>query len=250
MAKTKGSPIYSYKVVAYRPVKSALVTLFLLSLVAVALAATYFYAQIKTGKERLTVQEAQDLRGQLEKVTQDAAEARRELTRLQVGAEVDRQAGEEMRKRVLALREEKAALERDIEVYRILTSDKNKNPQGVSFGVFSVSAIPDNKHQLKLVVQKLAEGEEEFTGQMKFMVVGQREGQEAKISLHELVVSKVGTEALTESIPLNFKFFQNIETEIVLPEGFTPSRVELAVKSDSRSKPVTVEGQLEWPEIK
>jgi predicted nuclease with TOPRIM domain len=250
MAKVKGSPVYRLKVVPHRPVKTAMIGLFFLLLLLVALAATYHYAQIQAGNERLTLQEAQELRAQLEKVTQEAEESRRELTRLQVGAEVDRQAGEEMRKRVLDLREEKAALERDIDVYRIMTSDKNKNPKGISFGIFSVSALPDNKHQLKLVVQKLAEGDDDFTGQLKFMVVGQKEGQETKISLHELVVSKVGAEPLTENIPLNFKFFQNIETEIALPEGFIPSRVELAVKADARRAPVTVEGQLEWPEIK
>ncbi len=250
MAKVKGSPVYRLKVVPHRPVKAALIALFFLSLVVAALVATYHYAQILAGNERLTLQEAQELRAQLEKVTQEAEESRRELTRLQVGAEVDRQAGEEMRKRVLDLREEKAALERDIDVYRIMTSDKNKNPKGISFGVFSVSALPDNRHQLKLVVQKLAEGDDDFTGQLKFIVVGQKEGQETKISLHELVVSKVGAEPLTENIPLNFKFFQNIETEIVLPEGFVPSRVELAVKADTKRAPVTVEGQLEWPEIK
>lgn len=250
MAKVKGSPVYRLKVVPHRPLKTAFITLLMLVLVLAALVATYHYAQIQAGDKRLTIEEAQGLRAQLEKVTQEAEESRREMTRLQVGAEVDRQAGEEMRKRVLELREEKAALERDINVYRIMTSDKNKNPKGISFGVFSVSALPDNKHQLKLVVQKLAEGDDDFTGQLKFIVVGQREGQETKISLHELVVSKVGSEPLTESIPLNFKFFQNIETEIVLPDGFVPSRVELVVKSDARRNPVTVEGQLEWPEIK
>lgn len=250
MAKVKGSPIYSYKVVPHRPLKTAFLVLLLLLSVLTALAATYHYAQLQASNNRLSIEEAQALRLQLEKVTQEAEESRRELTRLQVGAEVDRQAGEEMRKRVLELREEKAALQRDIDVFRIMTSDKNKNPKGISFGVFAVSALPDNKHQLKLVVQKLAEGDDDFTGQLKFMVVGQRDGQETKISLHELVVSKVGAEPLAESIPLNFKFFQNIETEIVLPEGFVPSRVELVVKSDARRSPVTVEGQLEWPEIK
>lgn len=250
MAKVKGSPVYRLKVVPHRPVKTVLLTLLFLLLVVGALVATYRYAQIQAGNERLTLQEAQDLRTRLANVTREAEELRRELTRLQVGAEVDRQAGEEMRKRVLELREEKAALERDIDVYRIMTSDKNKNPKGISFGVFSVSALLDNKHQLKLVVQKLAEGDDEFVGQLKFMVVGQREGQETKISLHELVVSKVGTQSMAESIPLNFKFFQNIEAEIVMPEGFTPSRAELAVKSDARRNPVVVEAQLEWPEIK
>lgn len=250
MAKVKGSPVYRLKVVPHRPVKAAFIFVLLLLLGIAALLATYRYAQIQTGNERLTPQEAQELRAQLEKVSQEAADLRRELTRLQVSAEVDRQAGEEMRKRVRELREEKAALQREIDVYRIMTSAKNKNPKGISFGIFSVSVLPDNKHQLKLVVQKLAEGDDEFTGQLKFIVVGQHQGQETKISLHELVVSKVGTEPLAENIALNFKFFQNIETEIALPEGFEPLRVELAVKSDARRNPVIVEGQLEWPEIK
>lgn len=250
MAKVKGSPIYRLKVVPHRPLRSALLTLLILAMVALAVFASYRYAQVQTGKDRLSPDEALELRGQLDKALHDAAEARRELTRLQVSAKVDQQAGEEMRKRVLELREEKAALERDIGVYRLMTSDRNKNPKGISFGVFSVSAVSEGKYLLKLAVQKLAEGEEPFTGQLKFLVAGQREGQETKISLHELAVSKVGSEPLTENIPLDFKFFQNIEQEIVLPEGFTPARVELAVKANSRRNPVTVEGQLEWPEIK
>lgn len=250
MAKVKGSPIYRLKVVPHRPFRSALFTLLLLALAVLAVFASYRYAQIQTGKDRLSPEEAIELRGQLEKALQDATEARRELTRLQVGAKVDQQAGEEMRKRVVELREEKAALERDISVYRLMTSDRNKNPKGISFGVFSVSSVAEDKYLLKLAVQKLAEGDEPFTGHLKFVVVGQREGQETKISLHELAVSRVGIEPLAESIPLDFKFFQNIEQEIVLPEGFTPARVELTVQANSRRNPVTVEGQLEWPETK
>lgn len=249
MAKVKGSPIYPLKVVPHRPLKSALILVATALVVVAALVATYLYAENKASNERLTVQEAQALRAQLAAATQEATDLRREQTKYQVSAEVDRQAGEDIRKKVLELREENAALQRDIDVLRIMTSDKNKNPKGISFGIFSVSALPDNKHQLKLVVQKLAEGDDEFTGQLRFVVVGQRDGQEQKISLHELVVAKADGEPLREDIPLSFKFFQNIETEIVLPAGFTPIRVELAVKSDQRN-PTTVEGQLEWPEIK
>lgn len=250
MAKVKGSPVYRLKVVPHRPIKSALIFIIGLLLIAAALIATYRYAQFEIGNERLTQQEASELRLQLDKAVQDAAELRREITRMQVNADVDRQAGEDMRKQVLGLREEKAALVRDIDVFRIMTSDRDKNPKGISFGVFSITKLADNKHQLKLVVQKLAEGDDDFTGQLRFIVVGQRDGQEARMSLHELVVSEEGTQPFTENIPLNFKFFQNIETEIVLPEGFIPSRVELNVRSDARRNPVTVEGQLEWPEIK
>ncbi len=248
--KVKGSPVYRMKVVPHRPLKNAFITLVLLALIGATLTATYFYALSQASRERLSPQEAQELRAQLEKLTHEASESKRELAKFQLSAEVDRQAGEKLRKRVMVLRDEKAALQRDVEVYRILTSKKSTNPMGISFGIFSVSALADNKKQFKLVVQKLAEGDDDFSGQLRVLVVGQKDGAETKISLHELVVRKVDTEPLSENIPLNFKFFQNIDTEIVLPDGFVPVRVELAVKSDSRRNPVTVAAELEWPEIK
>jgi hypothetical protein len=249
-AKVKGSPVYRMKVVPHRPLKNVLVALVLLALVGAAIVVTYFYALNQANSELLSPQAAQELRAQLDKLTQEASDSKRELAKFHLNAEVDRQAGEELRKQVLGLRDEKAALQREVEVYRILTSKKSTNPMGISFGIFSVSALADNKKQFKLVVQKLAEGDDDFSGQLRVLVVGQKDGAETKISLHELVVRKVDTEPLAENIPLNFKFFQNIDTEIVLPDGFVPVRVELAVKSNSRRNPVTVEEELEWPEIK
>jgi|GEM_PF-109867 len=249
-AKVKGSPVYRMKVVPHRPLKDVLVVLVLLALIGAGLAITYSYALNQASSERLSPQDAQALRVQLDKLTQEASESKRELAKYQLSAEVDRQAGEELRKQVLGLRDEKAALQRDVEVYRILTSNKSTNPMGISFGIFSVTALPDNKKQFKLAVQKLAEGDDDFSGQLHIVVVGQKDGAESKISLHELVVNKVDAEPLAENIPLDFKFFQNIDAEIVLPDGFTPVRVELAVKSNSRRNPVTVEAELEWPEIK
>ncbi len=249
-AKVKGSPVYRMKVVPHRPLKNAFIILALFVFVGAALVATYFYAQDKASSERLSIQEAQELRAQLETLNHELSESKRELAKYQLNAQVDHQAGEELRKRVMVLRDEKAALERDVQVYRILTSKKSTNPKGISFGIFSVSALAENKKQFKLVVQKLAEGDDDFSGQLQVLVVGQQDGNEIKKSLHELVVSKTDAESMAENIPLNFKFFQAIECEIVLPDGFVPARVELEVKSSSGRNPVTVEADLEWPEIK
>src|SRR5688572_18606536 len=112
--KVKGSPVYRMKVVPHRPLKNALITLVLLSLIGAALTATYFYALSQASSERLSPQEAQELHAQLEKLTEEASESKRELAKFQLSAEVDRQAGEELRKRVMVLRDEKAALQRDV----------------------------------------------------------------------------------------------------------------------------------------
>lgn len=248
MTKVKGTPVYRLKIVPHRPLRSALIALLLLLLVLGAVAASYFYADAKASAERLSPQEGKDLRDQLETLTEDSARLQRELAKYQLNAEVDRQAGEELRKRVLELREEKAALQRDIDVYRIMTSKKNNNPKGISFGVFSISAAAEGKHHFKLVVQKLADDDENFDGELTAIVVGQHNGKETRFPLHELAANK--TEPLAARIPLSFKFFQNIDTEIVIPDGFVPSRLELLVKSSSRRTPMTVEAQLEWPEHK
>ena len=248
--KVKGTPVYRMKVVPHRPLRNAIFTLVALCLMGALVSAAYFYAQYQSDRERLSPQEAQELRAQLAELDQETSELKRELAKYQMSAQVDRQAGEELRKRVLELRDEKAALQRDIEVYRILSSNKSANPMGISFGVFSVSPLADDKKQFKLVVQKLAEGGDDFTGQLQILVVGPKDGNETKISLHELVVSQVGNESFPENIPLNFKFFQNIDTEIVIPDGFVPERVELAVKSNAKRNPVTVKAELEWPDIK
>ena len=118
MAKVKGSRIYPLKVVQHRPLRSAFFIGLIALLVVAALFATYKYAEDKTSNERLTLQEAQELRAKLAKATEAAAELRREQTKYQVSAEVDRQAGEDIRKKVLELREENAALQRDIDVLR------------------------------------------------------------------------------------------------------------------------------------
>lgn len=248
MAKVKGSPVYRLKIVPYRPLKSALITLLLLLLVFGAIVSSYRYAEYKASVERLSPQEAKELRARLETLTVESVELRRELATYQLSAEVDRQAGEELRKRVMELREEKAALQRDIDVYRIMSSKKNGNPKGISFGVFSVSATTEGKHQFKLVVQKLAEGDDDFVGDLSAIVVGQQNGKEIRFSLHELAANK--SEPMAATIPLNFKFFQNVDKEILIPEGFVPDRLELAVKSNARRNPTIVEAQLEWPEHK
>lgn len=247
-AKVKGSPVYLMKVVPHRPIRNALITVLLVVLAIAALIATYVYAENKASSERLTPQQAQELRTQLGKLQQDADESKRALAKYQLNAEVDRQAGEEMRKRVMQLRDEKAGLQRDLNVYRMMASKSNNNPKGISFGIFSVVPAADNKQQFKLAVQKLAEDDEEFVGQLRALIVGQKNGSETKISLHELVVSKVGVEPLTENIPLSFKFFQNIDAEIVLPEGFVPLRIELEVKSSGRRNPVAINAEIEWPD--
>lgn len=247
--KVKGTPVYRMKVVPHRPVRDALVLLAVLGLVTALVIGAYFFAASMNRFSESSPEAVSSLAEQLEAANSDIAALRTELAKLQVGAEVDRQAGEELRRQLLTLREEKAALERDADVLRLMISNKAKNPQGIGFGVFTVSSQAEGLLHLKLVIQKLVETEEEFSGALSFSVIGQKDGQEATYPLHELSVS-MPDNTVSPEIPLHFKYFQNVEADIRLPEGFVPTRVALAIKSMARNQPVVVDGQLEWPETR
>ena len=45
---------------------------------------------------------------------------------------------------------------------------------------------------------------------------------------------------------MSFKYFENVETDIQLPEGFDPLRLELRVESSAPGNPLVVAHELEW----
>jgi len=252
MSKVKGSRHFRLKVVPHRPVRSALIITALIIAVILAVVASYLYAERRTAATLLSPEQAQAMRAEVAKLTEEALELRQQVAKYQLNSEVDRQAAEEMRQQAVARRIKIAALEREIAVYRMMSSSKNNNPQGISFGAFSVTpasgegASVDGFH-IKLAIQKLTESDSEFHGELQFVVVGQRDGKEERIPLYQLVQGKADAVPLVEKIPLEFKFFQNIEADVLLPEGFVPNRVDLSVNSAGKNNPLVIEGQLEWP---
>jgi hypothetical protein len=167
-----------------------------------------------------------------------------ELTQLRTNADVDRQTIEEMRQLVMTQKAQMASYDRDLRVYKeLLTSGAKLNPLGVSFGVFTVFPTAEKNHfSYKLVVQKLSTKDADFSGTLEFKLVGEQSGKPKHFFLHE-----ISDQVVPASIPLNFKYFQALEGNILLPEDFTPKTVELIVYTGDQKNSATVETQLAWP---
>lgn len=245
MTKVKGSPQFYMKVVPHRPLRRLMALCVWLIATLLAVAITYFYVELRS----ISPSEAEVMRNNQQQLTQQLNEARQQLTQAQMNAEVDRKSTEELRQQLLVRREQIAQLERDIAVYKMMSSRVSRNPLGIGFGSFSIKRFDgadSNSYHIKLVVQKLAEGDTEFAGSLESTLVGKQEGVERKIPLFNLATAAEGVEPLGEKIPIQFKYFQNIETDLRLPDGFEPMHLELHLVSDSRNSPLVVEQQLEW----
>jgi hypothetical protein len=62
-------------------------------------------------------------------------------------------------------------------------------------------------------------------------VEGQRGGRTVRLDLREVTAQRVA------QLPYRFQYFENIEVEIVLPNGFSPERVVVDVRPAGRNVP-------------
>lgn len=249
MTKVKGSTQFHMKVVPHRPLRTFMITVLWILVIVAAVVATYFYVEQRS----ISPDEAAVMRAEHAQLTRQVAELRQQLTQAQMNAEVDRKSSEELRQQLLGRREKIAQLQREIAVYQMMSSRGSRNPMGIGFGNFSVRSVENsaltNLYHLKLVVQKLAENETEFVGELDAIVVGKQAGVEQRIPLSQLAVSAEGAQPLAAKIPIQFKYFQNIETDLRLPEGFEPVHMELRLVSASKPNPLVIEHQLEWVQV-
>jgi len=241
MAQVKGSKQYRMVVVPYRPVRRVLLALVLLLLVGLAVAGSFYGGHhLGVTQQADAVAERNRLRKEVASLTGEAEQLRQQVANLRLGSEVDQQASEEMRNQVISLKEEITALEEDITFYRGLMSPSANN-SGLTIGSLNVLATGmPRQFEYKLVVQQLATDHQVLSGYLNFNIVGRRNETVETLSLHLL-----SDQVESEDIRLRFRYFQNIEGRLTLPEGFEPERIELVARSTGRN-PETVEKKFGW----
>ena len=70
-------------------------------------------------------------------------------------------------------------------------------------------------------------------------------GRETDGEVRSFALKDLSNDVSGDQIRLGFRYFQNVTGEMVLPEGFTPERIELVSKSTGRDA-VEVEKKFGW----
>lgn len=170
----------------------------------------------------------------------ELAEVRGELEVQRTRHEVDRQALEMVRKEMAARKEQTSGLEEDLRFYRSLMAPESST-SGLSLRAPELVALgrPD-RVAYRIVIQQRASKHEMVKGSLTAEVYGFAGEQEQRYSLAELA-----PEASGEPVALLFRYFQTIEGEVTLPEGFEPRGIDV-VASASKPQKTEVREQFPW----
>lgn len=224
----KGSKQEKMVVVAHRPGQRLLFTTAVLFGVAAAALGGWAYGYYTT---LLTQQSAQadraQLLSQLEAQELENSELRRQIAILDRSSVMDQRANEEVQNTISTLRERVAQLEQDIVYYRQVVAEETEDT-GLIIGQFDISTADEpSSYRYKLVMrQEDADGDTFLVGHVNINLVGRVQDEQMVYPLRELSDDEDQLD-----IRLRFKYFQNIEGELALPEGFEPDRIQIAAVS-------------------
>jgi len=241
MAIVKGTKQYRVKVIEDRPFLrwSIVSASIILAVVAVVFSHKSGYS---TGmaKQAVSLEELANLQVELDVTKKRALELAQQVANVNLGSEVDRKANEEIRQEVISLKEQIALVQEENSFYRGLMAP-TKNKRGLTFGVVELNQTERSRiYGYKVIMQQLATNHQLLNGDLHYRVVGRNAVGDVAYGLHQL-----SDTVSSESIKLRFKYFQTIEGELLLPEGFEPLGIELVARSKGKD-PVTVEKRFGW----
>jgi hypothetical protein len=224
----KGSKQEKMIVVPHRPRQRFLFTTLVLMGVAVSAAGGFSYGYYKTMLAQEVEQAGREqLQQNLDASRIENADLRRQIAILERSSQMDQRANAEVQGTISGLRQRIAQLEQDIVYYRQVVAEETEDT-GLIIGQFDISATSDpRRFRYKLVLrQEDADGDTFLTGHANVNLVGSNTEGQLILPLRD-----VSEDEEQLDIRLRFKYFQNIEGELALPEDFTPERVQIAAVS-------------------
>jgi hypothetical protein len=224
----KGSKQKKMVVVPYRPGRRVFFACLTICGVGASVIAGFLFGYYQTVlTQEIDEYGVQLLQQEISSLQVENADLSRQLTILDRSSVMDQRATEEVQTIVRDLREREAQLEQDIVYYRQVVSEETGDT-GLIVGKLDIYATREFGHfRYKVVMrQQDADGDTFLIGHVNVNLIGYQDGEQVMLALRE-----VSREQDQLDIRLSFKYFQNIEGELVLPEGFEPDRVQIAAVS-------------------
>jgi cell division protein FtsB len=164
------------------------------------------------------------LRKDLREQQAAADELRRQIAVLETSREIDRETYARVEANLTELQGRIQSQEEELAFYRGIVSPKD----GVAgLRIESLDVVPadeENRYSLRLVLVQAIVHNRRATGSVKVVLEGMRGGQTVSMDLTDLVVDRHAYDTTYE-----FRYFQGLETDFVVPAGFEPQRVTVEI---------------------
>jgi hypothetical protein len=214
----------------YAPTRRVVVVVAVTLLAAFALYVIYELGRYDAGYDRLAVaQQRSELEAAIEHLKEDNHELNLRLAEIdtqRIGwareqAEVSRTIGD--------LQAQVARQAQDLAFYRGVGAQTATASLGVSIQQLRIGATAEPaRFRVHLTLVRSVRADDVVNGSAVFQLDGEAQGREETLGLAAL------TAGAQRELPYSFRYYQNLDQEITIPQGLRPERLSIEVRSSRK----------------
>lgn len=165
---------------------------------------------------------------------------KQEVALLETHREVDRKAYEVVEADFAELEQKIREQSEAIAFYRGIVSPKDGS-RGLKVQDLKLTRGKDERHfNVRLVLVQVMQHDRSVSGDVDFSLEGEQDGVATTYELDQLLPDDADS-----SWPFTFRYFQDFDRELVLPDGFTPERINIEVVSRTKSI-ASIKQSFDW----
>ncbi len=215
----------------HSPVRLWATRLVIVVLVVVGSYLVYEFGRIQAGYDLVdAASERRDYERHIESLEDEISALKEQVAMLETHRDIDRQAYKEVEASLTEL-QSKIQEQRDaIAFYRGIVSPADGN-KGLRVQDLKLTrGKSEREYNIRLVLVQALKHDRKVSGNVKLTIEGDLDGADKTFSYAELL-----PEDSEAAWAFSFRYFQDFNRQVVLPDGFTPQRVKVEVQSKTRS---------------
>lgn len=237
-------PAEEYVVIRHRPGYRLRRSLILLVFTVVAAVIGYAAGVVQGGYNFTSAEESSERLG--DKITALEAshsEALQQLVNLERGQLMDEQALKQARKTIVDLETRVSALQSDLTFYKNIMAP-SETSKGLQVDRFSLASDRQaGVYSFKLVLTQVGNNKSYISGVVAVNIIGVRDDQKEVIALRDL-----SQEIQDLGVKFRFRYFQDVEGRLALPDDFEPLEVQVVAQAEGR-KSSQAERTFNWDDL-
>ena len=203
----------------------------------------YYYGHSSAGYDHQVLKVAHDkMQQQLFEIDQENTALREENAVLKQASVIDKKAYNDVNGSIKRLQDEILELKEQVAFYRGIVSP-TQTQAGLNITSFKLNKLGDNTgYHFKLVLTQVKQNNRLIRGRANILIDGLQNGEPKQLNVAKLMGNN------NPDLRLQFKYFQTIEGDLVLPDGFTPSSILVDLRPSGRGQN-DIKRTFNWVEI-
>lgn len=175
----------------------------------------------------------------VDELNEQIEELREQKAQLERAAQIERKAYNELDTNLKVLESEILELKEELAFYRGIVSPRDAS-RGLRLQRFSFEPNGLRSYRYTVVLTQVLKNDSLARGRVKLFIEGLQGNELKTLDLASLSENSV------KELDYRFKYFQNLEGDLILPKGFKPMRATAQILPGGRQEDM-IEKTIDWP---